>query len=315
MVTPHDDLFHFSFQQLRHAAAWLRWLLPAAVARAIEWASLRPAPEKLRGHAPRLSVADLVLGAKRCGDLGPVWFVVEHKAHRDPEVERQLLRYAVHLGDRARGDLGPAPVVAVLLHHGDQPFLGGAPAGDDPFAAWQPQLRFIVDDLQRETEASLRARRLTPLGTLTLLCLRFLRGQSGAETLQSFERWGDLLRAVDRDDGPRSGRDAIAAIACYALCVVEVPHRDLHEAFERLLQRPEETIMSTAEKLRREGFAQGRAEGEAMGRAETLLRQLEKRFGALPAGTAERVRASTIADLDRWLDRVLDARALADVFA
>jgi hypothetical protein len=172
-----------------------------------------------------------------------------------------------------------------------------------------------VDDLQRETEASLRARRLTPLGTLTLLCLRFLRGQSGAETLQSFERWGDLLRAVDRDDGPRSGRDAIAAIACYALCVVEVPHRDLHEAFERLLQRPEETIMSTAEKLRREGFAQGRAEGEAMGRAETLLRQLEKRFGALPAGTAERVRASTIADLDRWLDRVLDARALADVFA
>ena len=261
MVTPHDDLFHFTFQQ--------------------------------------------------------------HKAHDDADVERQLLRYAVHLGDRARGDVGTAPVVAVLLHHGDRPFVVGEPAGDDPFAAWQPQLRFVVDDLQRETEASLRARRLTPLGTLTLLCLRFLRGLSGDEALQSFERWGDLLRAVDRDDGPSAGRDAIAAIACYALCVVEVPHCDLQEVFERLLQRPEETIMSTAEKLRREGFAQGRAEGqaegeakgEAKGRAEALLRQLEKRFGALPAGTAERVRASTIAELDRWLDRVLDARALADVFA
>jgi hypothetical protein len=142
---------------------------------------------------------------------------------------------------------------------------------------------------------------------------------SAGEALRAFERWADLLRSVDRDSGPPSGRDAIAAVACYALCVVEVPHRDLHATFERLLQRPEETIMSTAEKLRGEGFAkghaEGHAEGRAVGRAETLLRLLHRRFGTLPDQTAERVHGATIDDLDRWIDRVLDAGSLADVFA
>ena len=152
----------------------------------------------------------------------------------------------------------------------------------------------------------------------------------GDEALRAFDRWGDLLRAVDRDAGPPIGRDAMAKIASYALAVVEVSPHDLRAAFERLLQRPEETIMSTLERTYQKGLAdgkaenrstlestyrKGRAEGHAEGRAETILRQLQKRFGALPVGTAERVRAGSAADVERWTDRVLDARSLADVFA
>ena len=307
MVTPHDDLFHFTFQQLRHAAAWLRWLLPAAVVRATDWLNLRPAPEKLRGHALRLSIADLVFEARRCGNGGPVWFVPEHKAHHDADVERQLLRYAVHLGDRARGDAGPAPVVAVLLHHGDQPFVPAEPDAADPFAAFQPRLPFVRRrPAARERSEPARTRThaaRNPDVVVPALPARPV-GRRDPEVVRTLGR-------VVAGGRPRrraaAGRDAISAIARYALCVVEVPHQDLHEAFERLLQRPEETIMSTAEKLRREGFAQGRA--------EALLRQLSKRFGEIPAGTAERVRAGTIAELDLWLDRVLDAHTLADVFA
>ena len=146
---------------------------------------------------------------------------------------------------------------------------------------------------------------------------------SGDEALAAFARWADLLRAADRDHGQPAGRDAIAALGWYALHTVEIAPYLLHETFEHLLQRPEETIMSTAEKLMSQGRAEGKAEGLAeglaagltRGRAETLLRLIARRFGTLPDGTTERVHAATIADLDRWIDRVLDAGSLADVFA
>ena len=58
-----------------------------------------------------------------------------------------------------------------------------------------------------------------------------------------------------------------------------------------------------------------RNEGKAEGKAETLLSLLRKRFGEVPAATRKRVLAASIADLDRWVDRVLDAETLAAVFA
>jgi len=63
------------------------------------------------------------------------------------------------------------------------------------------------------------------------------------------------------------------------------------------------------------GRAEGRVDGRAEAKAETLLLQLEQRFGALPAATQKKVRGARIAELDRWLRRVLDATSLAAVFA
>jgi len=168
-------------------------------------------------------------------------------------------------------------------------------------------MRLLIDDLKRCTERELRRAGLTPLAQLTFLCLRFLREWTAVEALAGLDRWSDLLSAVDRDEGPPLGREAVATIGWYCLHVTKIPAEDLHVTFERILKRPEETIMSTAEKLRREG----RAEGSA----RLLVRLLTKRFGPLPTETAARIHSATIAELDRWGERLLDARTLAEVFA
>ena len=59
-----------------------------------------------------------------------------------------------------------------------------------------------------------------------------------------------------------------------------------------------------------EGEAAGREEGEAKGRAEALLRLVERRRVIVPEEAERRIRAATVADLDRWLDAVLDATDL-----
>ncbi len=50
--------------------------------------------------------------------------------------------------------------------------------------------------------------------------------------------------------------------------------------------------------------------GLIKGRADTLRGQLERRFGPLPQEVRARIDAASLAELDRWLDAVLDAASL-----
>jgi hypothetical protein len=98
-------------------------------------------------------------------------------------------------------------------------------------------------------------------------------------------------------------------------------------AFHKHLDQPENTPMTTGQRIRlesrrlgrEEGWAEGEARGEAKGeakaKAQTLLRLLQRRFGSNSEPFTPRVQAATVPDLDRWLDRILDAATAADVFA
>ncbi len=57
----------------------------------------------------------------------------------------------------------------------------------------------------------------------------------------------------------------------------------------------------------RDIFAKG---GEARGKAESLQRLLRRRFGPLPDWAVARIAAAELAELDAWLDAVLDVDGL-----
>ncbi len=62
------------------------------------------------------------------------------------------------------------------------------------------------------------------------------------------------------------------------------------------------------------GKAAGKIEGKAEGKAEMLLRQLCRRFKALPGDIESRVQSADSDQLDEWSERILDAQTLTDVF-
>ena len=72
------------------------------------------------------------------------------------------------------------------------------------------------------------------------------------------------------------------------------------------------------DKGKAEGVAEGKAagivEGEARGKAETLIHQLEHKFGELPGDVEQRVVQAGAEKLDRWTLRILDAKELGEVF-
>ena len=65
-----------------------------------------------------------------------------------------------------------------------------------------------------------------------------------------------------------------------------------------------------AKKYVGEGLERGREQGLR----DILLRLLVQRFGSVPESTRERVEQAKLDELDRWLDNVIPAATLADVF-
>jgi hypothetical protein len=84
-------------------------------------------------------------------------------------------------------------------------------------------------------------------------------------------------------------------------------------------ERLQKVAMSIADQLRMDGRREGRREGEGIGKikGERLLLQrlLTRKFGELDYLTHEKINRSSEADLERWAERIFDAKTLAEVFA
>jgi flagellar biosynthesis/type III secretory pathway protein FliH len=63
------------------------------------------------------------------------------------------------------------------------------------------------------------------------------------------------------------------------------------------------------------GLQQGRQEGQVDAQRSVLRRLLAKRFGAISSEAERRIATATIAALESWIERVIDAATIDAVFA
>jgi len=73
-------------------------------------------------------------------------------------------------------------------------------------------------------------------------------------------------------------------------------------------------VRNRIHRMREESLARGRARGRKEGAAEALQRQLELKFGPLPASYVTLIREAELHLLMRWAERVLMAVNLSAVF-
>ncbi len=69
-----------------------------------------------------------------------------------------------------------------------------------------------------------------------------------------------------------------------------------------------------AEEYKQEGQKEGQKEGKKEGEALVLQRLLSRRFGPLPPEVLGRIASASEEDINQWVDRILDAACLEDVF-
>lgn len=83
--------------------------------------------------------------------------------------------------------------------------------------------------------------------------------------------------------------------------------QDLEEEEDMEALREVEAIYKDWEKRTKE-------EGRLTERREILLKQMAQRFGDVPETVRERIEQAEMDDLERWIDRVIPAATLADIF-
>lgn len=139
-----------------------------------------------------------------------------------------------------------------------------------------------------------------------LLQLSQLRRSNAADNDATITRWARFLTAKSDAEFERlASEHPIMTLAKQTLEQLSQDPETRRQARDR-----EDSI-----KLYAMSLAASEARGEAKGAAKVLLKQLGLRFGRLPEGIRAQVEAATVAQLDRWTERVLTAKTLDEMFA
>jgi flagellar biosynthesis/type III secretory pathway protein FliH len=325
---PHDALFKRAFEAPADAAPLLRELLPVGLSEAIAWETLIHEAASFVDPALNDSHGDRLFSARlRDSASAAVCLLLEHQSTDDAELPMRALSYQVRIWERMRQEKPPSvhgwltPIITVVVSHARGGWTSALlfEALFDPsmmaipgMAALVPRFSLILDDLTERSNDDLKARSLGAFQKLALWLLRDARDPP--RLLGSFDTWqAEILHVLRRPDG----RDAFITLVTYLFQVVDPLYwNDLHAKIDQLGRRAKETTMTIAEWLREEGHKEGREKGREEGCIATLRSQLLFKFKLqkLDERAEARLRAATPEAIDRYVQRVLIADSLAEVF-
>ena len=266
----------------------------------------------------------------KSGERKLVFVAVEHKSAPDAMAILQVGKYAIailerHAGGKAAKLRQPPGVVPVLLYHGKKkwrmPAHLDATLGDEPDAPGF-KMRCIPVNLSEMPEDALSS---DPAVQSAFLSMRYTCG-----ALKGSDRLNDVLAALPKGDihfarllvlyllnaGPDSRARLESAIAETRPELGGIIMEQLGRGARELVAEGEAVGYGRGEAA---GYGRGEAvgygRGRAAGKAEGLTRQLQHRFnGDLTLEIQRRVAAASMEELDLWLDRILEAPTLDEVF-
>ena len=319
LPTPHDTLVRALLSDRERARDFLLDHLPDSVAALLA----DTLPEIVEGsfvdEALAGSQSDLLMKVGlTSGGSALAYVLVEHKSAPDPGLPLQLASYMVRIWKRYAGTSAARlralpPIVPVVVYHGKAGWtvpgsLLDMIAADDPALAFLPGSGYVLRNLCAMDIDALSRNAALRAGFIALRreAMDFL-----AEIAESLPEEGDLARQVIE----------------YIVRVYSTDLDELRTALRNQGHNELEAIMGTiAETLLEQGEARGLAKGEALGlskgrleglaagKAETLLRLARRRFGDVPPARADMVLSADVETLDRWLDALVGAGTLDEVF-
>lgn len=314
MTGKHDSLVKALFTNIEDAASALASALPEAIAKRIDWSSLKHANLSLIDPKLRAFYSDTVFTANiQDGPEVFLYVLHEHQSTSDRLMAFRMLRYSILLVDtflreHPEAKLLPA-VLPFVLYNGQIRWTAPLSFADiidlpenfkELLGEHLPRFRFFLDDLSAVDDAALRGRALTTMMLAGLLLLK--KAPYSTDLLGDLGNWVDVFRRIA---GAPNGLDALRLLLEYISVTSEADPDNIRE-FARLIGPVAEKVyMTAAEKL----TELGRKEGQA----DLLARLLTLRFGELPQDAAARIRSASDAELVLWAERVLTALSLDEV--
>jgi predicted transposase/invertase (TIGR01784 family) len=318
----HDTFFRETMSHKEVAADFLVNYLPAGLLEHIKLETLAITKDTFVDKKQAAHSSDLLYQVKLTGDRpGFVYFLFEHKSYPDRFVSLQLLRYIVeiwelYLKQHKKATTLPL-IIPIVVYHGKPKgkalrLVDLIDLPDVSLAAYVPDFDLAFYDFSPETDAAIK-------GEIWLqLVLHCLQAKSIPTAVSKLTEIIVLLAQLD-ENAP--SLRWIEVIFRYLSQTMDIDRGVVQNLVQEIIPpKKEGLVMTIAEQWkqegRMEGRLEGRMEGEATGRNAILSRQLAKRFGlnTLDIRMQERLRNASPEQLDRWAERILDAKTVDDVF-
>jgi hypothetical protein len=320
--TDHDALYHRLFGHPGVVAQLLREFAGDVELADLELEEMERLNTKFHAATGQRREGDMIWRIpQRGGENTYLVLMLEFQSTSDHFMALRVLAYAAllwqHLVGEKRLMQGAKlpPLLPVVLFNGEPGWraplavheLVGL-AEDSLLWRWQPQLSYHLIDASAFTAAELEQREGLPA-----LWFRLENAAGPGEAVAVVD---EVLDWLARHPGFSAARetfvDLLRAMIAPVGPGVRVP-ADLLEVRNMLATRAERWVQN----WKREGLEKGRQEGLQEGRqkgaAALLLRQLQRRFGALPGWVTDRVNAADTTALEEWSIQILDAGSVEDV--
>jgi predicted transposase/invertase (TIGR01784 family) len=306
----HDTFFRETMSHKDVAEDFLQNYLSAKVLKHIKLDTLTISKDSFVDQKQAEHYSDLLYQVKLSNGLsGFIYFLFEHKSYPDRYVVLQLLRYMLEIWELFRGQNPHAKtlplIIPIVVYHGKPKAqairladLIDMPSPD--VAAYVPDFDLAFYDFSPATDEIIKGQILLQL---FLLCLQ------AKNTPEAIKKVREILALVIQMDENATSMHWLEKIFRYVLSVMDIEPEAMQNMFtQRLSERKGGMFMTVAERLELRGALKGRG--------EMLQRQITKRFGKsiTDMDVQERLRKATPEQLDRWAERILDARHINDVF-
>ncbi len=318
MANEHDSGYKFLFSTPELVRDLILGFVPDEWLHSLDYRTLEIVPGSYVTEDLSKRSDDIVWRVKVGGEWVYLYLLIEFQSGVDKYMALRMMVYVgllyqalIKQGQLLSDDRLP-PVLPIVLYNGSPRWTAATdvfhliPPVPGLVEQFKPRFSYLLVDENAYPDSQLAS-----LKNLVAAVFRI-------EHPASPEAIGDLIGLleewlVDRPDLRRMFalwiRATLMRKAEYRILLPEID--DLQELKVMLSERLEEWALGYEAK----GEAKGEARGEQKGEAIALQRLLARRFGALPPDLPSRIAAASREEIETWLDRVLDARSLEDVFA
>jgi predicted transposase YdaD len=319
MTERHDSAYRLLFSFPRMVRDLLGGFVPSDWLAGADLASLERRSEARVSDRLHRRDQDMVWRLRRPGTPSWLYLLLEFQSEADPTIGLRLRIYRdlliqelIREQETSRAGEYP-PMMSVMLYNGDAEW---SPETPDGWFCWIDVLRAPLPEGENLVSLLCALERSRTAGQIDRSVARLAAQLAGADDLDLRRAFtGSLRRSLLPARFPGAEIPAMDDLEeirpMLRDTVIGWTHQWLEEGRQKGL---EQGLRQGLREGLREGRRQGLREGVQDGRAELLVRQLERKFGPLPAHVRERIAAAGGERLLEWGERLLTARSLAEVF-